>query len=438
MPLRPRHWYILLVASMEQIIGAALSTIAGIIIPLILLLGSPHLSASEQGLLGASALLGIAVGSMIIGKLMDSTGYLVWFRLCPIVIMIGAIAVYFSVSALTLFLSLFCIGLGVGGGYSLDSGYISEIMPTRWEGFFVGLAKAVCSLGFIGGALVSYIIIAVDPQADAWPRMIIFIGVLGLITLLMRIHWYQSPGWLMSRGRAAQAQKAARDFMGPNAEVAPQPKASGGSQKAWIGMFEGESLKKVILSGLTWACEGLGVYGFGVFLPILVMALGLQAGEAEGIAKVAQSVKTTIFINLFIAAGFAIGLAIIHKVNLVRLMGWGFILCALSLAGLLLAHNLGWATWISFLFFVIFETALNAGPHLVTFIIPSKIYSIDERGAGTGIATMLGKIGAVAGVFFMPLILHWGGIAAVLLVSLLVQGIGAAISFIYGKSLKLC
>ncbi|MDE7370588.1 MAG: sugar porter family MFS transporter, partial [Desulfovibrio sp.] len=152
MPLRARHWYIFAVASLEQLIGAALSTIAGIIIPLILLLGTPHLTAAEQGILGAAGLVGIAVGSVIIGKLMDSMGYLVWFRLCPLIIAAGACGVYFSDSFWPLAASLFVIGLGVGGGYSLDSGYISEVMPAKWESFFVGLAKATCSVGFVGGA----------------------------------------------------------------------------------------------------------------------------------------------------------------------------------------------------------------------------------------------------------------------------------------------
>ncbi len=37
-------------------------------------------------------------------------------------------------------------------------------------------------------------------------------------------------------------------------------------------------LRKVVLSGIPPACEGWvwGVYGIGVFLPILVMALGLE------------------------------------------------------------------------------------------------------------------------------------------------------------------
>ncbi len=436
-PLSWKHWYIAGVASMEQLIGAALSTIVGVMIPLILYLGSPSMTAFDQGVVGAAGLAGIAIGSMVMGGLMDKWGYLFLFRLCPVLIMAGSVGVYFSDEVWSLIAWLFVAGLGVGGGYSLDSGYISEIMPEKWVSFFVGLAKATCALGFVGGALVGYIVLKEDPNPAVWRDLILFIGALGLITFLLRIHWYQSPRWLMEQGRTRAAQKAAKEFFGPDAEVLPQKHEDAPKGESWFDMFKGESLKKVILSGVTWACEGLGVYGFGVFLPILVMALGLQGEAAVGIPKVLGSVKTTIFINIFIGAGFALGLGIMNKVNILKLMGWSFIVCSAMLAMLLAGYELHWPVWISFASFVVFETFLNAGPHLVTYVIPARIFSVSERGAGTGIATLGGKIGAVLGVFFMPVLLRVGGVELVLYVSIAVNLIGAAITFIYGKSLKL-
>lgn len=437
MPLKPRDWWYLLVSSMEQIIGAALSTIAGIIIPLILLLGQPHLSATEQGILGSSGLIGIAAGSMVIGRLMDKSGYLLWFRLCPIIITAGACEACFSGSFYTLAFSLFTVGFGVGGGYSLDSGYLSEIMPTKWQGLFVGLAKASSSLGFIGGAGISYLILKADPNPAIWPSLTIFIAVLGVLTFLMRLRWYQSPRWLLARGEVAKAEKAAKDFMGSDAEVRQHKSSGSNAQLSWASMFRGKSLEKVILSGISWACEGLGVYGFGVFLPILVMALGMQSGDVTGLPKILDSVKTTTFINIFIGAGFALGLVLLHKVNIYRFMGWNFILSGIALAVLLVAFKLHWPVWISFLCFVVFEVTLNAGPHLITYIIPAQIYSVEERGAGTGIATMLGKIGAMLGVFFMPVLLDWGGMTLVLGISIAVMLTGALVTFVYAKRLGL-
>lgn len=436
LPMNGRHWYLLCVASMEQLIGTAVSTVVGIILPLILLLGTPKINAFDQGILGASSLVGIAVGSMIFGKLMDSMGYLLWFRLCPLIIAIGSLGVYFSDSVWSLVFWLFVIGLGVGGGYSLDSGYVSELMPEKWQSFCVGLAKATCSIGFISGAAVSYLVLKIDPVATVWPVLILFIGAMGLLAFILRLRWYESPDWLLSMGEDAKAQKAAKEFFGPDVEVLPEKKPVV-KTTSWIDMFRGEHLDKVILSGVSWACEGLGVYGFGVFLPILVMALGMQDGHVTGIPKILDSVGTTFFINLFVAVGFGLGLAVIHKLNILKLMGWTFIACAISLGGLLAAYVCKWPVWFSFLSFIIFEVALNAGPHLVTYIVPSRIYTIHERGAGMGIATMLGKVGAMLGVFFMPALLSWGGVIMVLWVSIVVQIIGAAVTFIYGKKLNL-
>lgn len=86
---------------------------------------------------------------------------------------------------------------------------------------------------------------------------------------------------------------------------------------------------------------------------------------------------------------------------------------------------------------VVFRIALNAGPHLVTYIVPSRIYSVAERGAGMGIATMPGKIGAVLGVLFMPTLLSLGAVVAVLSMSILVQLAGAPVTLTYGKRLNL-
>ena len=133
--LRPIHYYILVSASMEQMIGAALSTLVGVIIPMMQLILHPGLSALMQGVIGAAGLVGIGIGSVIIGRLSDRYGYLLWFRLCPIIIMAGSAIVYLLPSPWMLTLGFFICGIGVGGGYSLDSAYISELMPQRWGSF---------------------------------------------------------------------------------------------------------------------------------------------------------------------------------------------------------------------------------------------------------------------------------------------------------------
>lgn len=434
MPLRAAHYKILAVSSAEQIIGAALSTLVGIIIPMIQLVGQPHLSTLMQGILAASGLTGISLGSAIIGKLSDDRGYASFFRLCPAIITIGSLVAWIWPNVTVLIVAMFVVGVGVGGGYSLDGDYISQLMPKKWKLFMVGVAKASSAIGFMGAALFAWIWFDCGLQADQWNRLMLIMAAMGAVTFIFRIRWPHSPRWLLDRGRNAEAQKATQYFFGPQSIVAPLPQNKITTKKSsWGDMFHGKNLIRVIYSGIPWAFEGVGVYGVGVFIPLLVMDLGIVHSDAVGLPKIVNSVELTTYINCFILLGFIVGLLLVRRLNHKKMLWQGFAGAALFLTVLLLAYLLKWPVVISVLAFGLFEVFLNAGPHLITFIIPSEIYPVAVRGAGSGIAAMLGKVGAIVGVFCMPLLLNHGGIVTVLAVCIAIMATGALISLIFGK-----
>ncbi|MDE6368165.1 MAG: MFS transporter, partial [Muribaculaceae bacterium] len=72
-------------------------------------------------------------------------------------------------------------------------------------------------------------------------------------------------------------------------------------------------------------------------------------------------------------------------------------------------------------------------PHLITFVVPTQIYDVDDLGAGSGIAAMFGKLGAVAGVFIIPMVLHSGGVKMVLIVCTAIMLLGALITQVFGS-----
>lgn len=432
LPFSRKHVYYLTVSSMEQLIGSTVAAVVGVMVPMIVLVGSPHLSSVMQGVAAAISLIGIAIGSMVMGRLSDRFGYLFYFRLCPVLIMLGSLIELFAGNSLLLFLiGMFLAGFGVGGGYSLDSDYISELMPASRRFICVGIAKATSAIGFIIGAVGCYFIIRSTDKATDWIYLMLIVGSLGLITFLMRLRWWESPAWLMAHGMPDKALKAAQRFFGPDVTVNPPQKVAA-ANTSWRAMFSKKNMPRVILSGIPWACEGVGVYGIGVFLPMLVSALGLMPAEAHGLHRIELSVKITAWINFFILPGFILGLCYLRRMWHITMLTWGFYICAAGLVVLLLAHLLGWPIWVSIVGFFIFEIFLNAGPHLVTYVIPSQIYPVADRGAGVGIASMLGKVGAVIGVMIMPVMLHVGGIVLVLIVSIAVMVIGALVSAAFG------
>lgn len=441
-PLERADFRIVAVASMEQIIGAGVSTVVGVILPLMQMAMRGHdLSASLQGIIGAASLVGIGIGSTVVGKLIDRHGYLLWFRLCPIIIVAGALLAYLFPSTGMLIAALLVMGFGVGGGYTLDSAYISELLPTRWRLTMVGVAKATCSIGFIGAALAAYVIVRAWPSPYIWPSLLLIVAAMGALTFLLRLKWWESPKWLLEHGQVTRALADTHRFLGPRIgldvaqTLSPAP-PTGTARTGFGAMLRGERLKKVIFSGIPWACEGLGVYGFAVFLPALVMALGIDTTGSAGVNRVINSVEITTVVNLFILPGFLIGLLLLGRASHVKMLYWGFIGAAAGLLLLLAAFVLKLPAMVMIAGFLIYEVSLNAGPHLVTFIIPASIYSVADRGTGTGIAAMLGKVGAVTGVILMPLLLKWGGMALVLSVSAAVMVAGALIGYIYGKKLN--
>ncbi|MDE6791912.1 MAG: MFS transporter [Muribaculaceae bacterium] len=446
----PLTWYqfrIVAVASLGQLIGTGLATLVSVIIPLYQLISHPELSSSMQGLVGAMDLIGIMVGSAILGKLSDKIGYLLLFRLCPLIILISSVVALLFPNIIILMVCLFIMGFGIGGEYSLDSDYISELMPEKWKFTMVGAAKAASALGNIIVALICFLVVKDWSTAAAWPTLLwIMIGISGLM-LICRINFWQSPVWLLEHGRLKEAENATHKFLGANINIDEVPvKADSQKQteksvdnKESFSQFFLKNWKNVIFTGIPWACEGLGVYGIGVFLPILVMALGLEHVQEGGnaIQHVAGSVEITLWISCIILPGFIIGLFLIPRMNGAKQQTLGFLMSGVSLLILLFAYRNNWPHWISIGAFMLFELFLNLGPHLMTYVLPSKVFPVEVRGQGSGIAASIGKMGAVLGVFFIPILLKSGGSSLVLVVSIIVMLVGALVTYVFAPDHKL-
>ncbi|MDE6218332.1 MAG: MFS transporter, partial [Muribaculaceae bacterium] len=413
MPLTWRHIWIVFVASLGQLIGTGVATLAGVIIPMINIIRRPELSSVLQGLIGASDLLGIMVGSVVLGRLSDRFGYIFFFRLCPILMLIGSVVGALVPDVTVLIICLFVIGVGIGGEYSLDSGYISELLPVKYRSLMIGCAKAGSAFGNVIVALVCYMLIVKWDNAAMWPALMWIIAFISVVMIICRIWFYQSPQWLLNHGRTSEAEHATKEFLGGNVEILPVKDSDPPSEESsGLISFIKKNFSKVVLSGVPWACEGLGVYGIGVFLPILVMALGIGHDDpaAPAVMHVAYSVKITFYISCIILPGFIAGLILIHRrCYIPRIQVVGFWICAVSLVVLLVAFHFHWSKWISIGAFMSFELFLNMGPHLVTYVLPPMVYKPEDRGQGSGLAASIGKFGAVAGVFIIPVLLHWGG-----------------------------
>lgn len=141
------------------------------------------------------------VGSVLFGAWSDKKGYLFFFRFCPALILAASLLAFFTADLFGLVAGLFFMGLGIGGGYSLDSDYISEIMPRRWKLLMVGVAKAASSLGSIAAAAICFFLLREWNDPHLWNRLLLLVAVMAVVMLLCR-HPVRTKSRMARRPRA--------------------------------------------------------------------------------------------------------------------------------------------------------------------------------------------------------------------------------------------
>lgn len=435
MPLRRGHILILIIASTGQFFGGALAILVGVIAPLISITHRPELSSWLQGFIFVSGLIGIMIGSLVFGRLSDKYGYLFFFRLCPLIITGSSLWISFSHSLVVLTLNLLLIGFAIGGSYALDPSYVSEIMPKKWRRTLVGVSKATSGLGNILMIVIAWYILKTSSDPEIWNRLFLFFSILAAATFLARFWFVESPEWLAVHGKVQEAEQNIRHFLGKDVyigELSHKQEQKTQSQTSVKDLFAKGNLKRIVLSGIPWGCEGMGVYGIGIFTPTLLLTLGLIHSGDHPFEKVVEALRFTLYINLFVMLGFILGLTAVRKFTIIRVQYIGFLICAggllLTLSGVLLHASM----FVILCGFLLFELALNAGPHLSTFELPSRIYSLPERASGEGTASALGKLGAIIATFIIPPLLNWGGGKLVLIVAISVLLLGGIITRIIG------
>lgn len=165
-----------------------------------------HLTASDVGLLVASATVGIVLGVVPAGFLAD--------RLGRKRMMVGALAFYSVITALTalapdwhavLGLRLLA-GIGLGAMFPLPYTLLTELSPPTARGAVAGLLDAFLSVGYFLAPLAGGLVLTALPLGVGW-RVLFLVAVLGLLYAgVLARYLPESPRWLASKGRLAEAQ----------------------------------------------------------------------------------------------------------------------------------------------------------------------------------------------------------------------------------------
>ncbi len=219
----------------------------------------------------ASGFVGAFLGAIVIGRLADRRGrrqaYVFTLTLYSAFSLLGAFAP--TVWALVVF--RFFAGIGLGGELPVTDSYLSDVLPARNRGRYAAWAftvayLAVPAVGFLGVALVD-----ASPLGVAGWRWMFAIGSLGAITTFaVRRRLPESPRWLESVGRHADADTVVRRFeaaaaaegwtpLTSQASTGRAPAAPAASARA---LLRPPLRRRTSLMAVAWVTVTIGYYGF--------------------------------------------------------------------------------------------------------------------------------------------------------------------------------
>lgn len=392
--------------------GYILGVIGGAVAPAAAELG---LSALGQGLIAASALIGIFVSGLFFGRIADRYGRKRVFFWNLVGFVVVSLAQLFVVGTWDLVAMRLLLGLLIGVEYAVGTALLAEFTPRRHRSVLLGSIAAFWFIGFISAFVVAHVW-----DADSWRMLLASSAVPALVVLILRMALPESPRWLQAQGRTTEAQAIVSAHYGPQYGLPPAPTEV---VKARLrDFFRENDYRTVIYSGLFWFCQVGPLFAIFTFIVPVLEDLGLNGGFS-----------TDLLMNGLQLLGAGVGLWLLWLLPRRTFVNWTF-----ALMVVLLVFLGGWTdlpslfVLIVFGAFVLIITASNS----IQYVYPPEMFTTRFRSTGVGYAAAFSRVGAAGATYLFPVTLEHLGVSSTLLIAAIFPLIGFIASIFWAPETK--
>lgn len=377
------------------------------------------LSLTWQGLIGASALIGIVIGGPLGGYLADKIGRKPMFTIDLAIFLFGSIAQFFVTDATQLLLVRLLMGMAIGADYAVGWPMLAEFAPARLRGRLLSVQE----IGWYAGYMASYSlgwVLMVSAIAD-WNVILGLSTVPTLIVLLMRVGTPESPRWLMSQGRIEEAEALAIEYM-EEEEQRDLKNTSPTDSGSFRQLFAPGYIRATIFVSTFWLCNVTPYFAISTFAPFVLQQLGVGDGLTGGL-----------FLNGLALLGACIATLLIERWGRRKLAVPPFFISVVAMMIIAIFSNqhpfVIVACVVCFSFFNAVSTTLCS-------VYPGEVFPTEIRGVGVGFGTAVSKVGAAAGVFLLPLSISHLGISGTMIISAGISLVGGVVSYFLAPETK--
>lgn len=437
LPLSRPHYKLLLIGGLGYSFDGMDGAVVAFLLPRIQEIWG--LSTASLGLVGSAAPLGFFFGAILSGWLGDRFGRKK--------VMLWALAFYCAMSVAAavapnfeVFLAARVLaGLGAGAESVIIAPFLSEFIPPKRRGWFIGTLAGFFSFGFVAAALIGRFVVPLGNDGWRWAQVITAVPI--LLLLWWRRSLPESPRFLMSQGRAAEAERVVEGFeqkvlRATGKELPAVP--AGGEDIAKHGqkisiwnalkfMWSPALRRRTAVIWLIWFVITFSYYGFFSWIPTLLVGRGIT---------VTKSFEYSIIIYLAQIPGYFSAAWLCDRIDRKNTIALYLAGSALSAFWLSQSNDSGMilvaAATLSF-----FLNGTYAGVYAYT----PELFPTWMRATGVGLASAVGRVGSILapsiiGVFAATL--GFGGVFTMTTVVLAVGVIGVVIfgTSTAGKSLE--
>jgi putative MFS transporter len=230
----------------------------------------------------SSAFVGQFVGAIVLGRLADRIG-----RRRAYLINLGIYSVFSVLAAMSpdgpwLVAMRFVAGIGLGAELALADAYLSDLLPAAVRGRYIAAAYTVGFVGVPAAGFLARWLVPSHPLGMAGWRWMFLLGGLGAFGVwIARRALPESPRWLESVGRTAEAERAVAAWEDRAAKRGlPLPPPQGEQQPVARDTLPVRALfgktyrSRTIMVWVLNALEVFGYYGFGTVAPLVLASKG--------------------------------------------------------------------------------------------------------------------------------------------------------------------
>jgi MFS transporter, putative metabolite:H+ symporter len=367
-----------------------------------------HIAPAHVGLLISSANFGQALGALTFGWIAERIGRVSTARIAIAIFAVMSLACAFTTNYEQLMVCRFLQGIGLGGEIPVASTYISEILRADRR----GRRFLTYQIVFPVGLLLSGVVGALVVPRFGWQWMFVIGATPAVVALTMQRVCPESPRWLASRGRFAEAdanlsaieRAVSHNGAKPLPPVPELAVQSLGKHTRWQELFEGRYRSRTLLVWVIWASCYIIAYGLQGWIPTLyreVYHLPLQ-----------QALNYAIFAPVGSLVGSLICAFLIDNTGRRYWFTAAFFLTA---AGLIWLWAFGAATAFGMLLGFMFCSAWLGSMNMTIFLYTAEIYPTRMRALGVSWGSFWLRVAATVGPLIVGFVLPRYGISGVFL-----------------------